>query len=441
MSFFRKIRHAFGFEDDTIFDIDDNTDETEACVPAITVDASVQPEENSDAIPGDVREAVFAHVVTVFNEALPDFLAKSVDPEAQKKVLYDKLDQGLKDYLARIGADADARCRSRWASEHDALRSEMEALRGKAEQVEHERADLKQRQLSADRQKRALSDRLKDLESQVANFEAEREQYELENKSLLNKLKVVAVQCPDVLDGAQLPPETPTGPSQEQYDELEAENARMREALSLAAERQEMADAMAADLRKRLKVASQEVEDLQAITNEVKQVEKAIAERDATLARQRDNIRRLKEQIETLTDAGRAAEMQHAEREQELRTRLEAAIVELEAAKADTANSVSVETFGVVSEEDVVEVTPVQKQKKPKKTRREPTVESVAPKITDDDLSDVEAGFAGQDWFGIEPVEEAPKLSQTTADDDFGYHAPEPKPRPYDDGMQMSLFD
>lgn len=440
MSFFRKIRHAFGFEDDTIFDIDDNTDETEACVPAITADAPVQPEESSNAVPGDVREAVFAHVVAVFNEALPEFLAKSVDPEVQKKVLYDKLDQGLKDYLARIGADADARCRSRWASEHDALRSEMEALRGKAEQVEHERADLKQRQLSADRQKRALSDRLKDLESQVANFEAEREQYELENKSLLNKLKVVAVQCPDVLDGAQLPPEAPTGPSQEQYDELEAENARMREALSLAAERQEMADAMAADLRKRLKVASQEVEDLQAITNEVKQVEKAIAERDATLARQRDNIRRLKEQIETLTDAGRAAEMRFAEREQELRTRLEAALAEVEALKAEMAQAAAVESVGAVAE-DAVEFMPATKQKKPKKARREPVVESVAPKITDDDLSDVEAGFAGQDWFGIEPVEEAPKLSQTPADDDFGYHAPEPKPRPYDDGMQMSLFD
>ena len=25
--------------------------------------------------------------------------------------------------------------------------------------------------------------------------------------------------------------------------------------------------------------------------------------------------------------------------------------------------------------------------------------------------------------------------------DDFGHHAPEPKPRPCDDGMQMSLFD
>ena len=112
---------------------------------------------------------------------LPEFLARSVDADTQQKLIFEGLDQGIKDYLARIGADADNRCEQRWSSEQAGMRAEMDDLRRKSEQVAQERADLKQKQLSADRQKRALSDRLKDLENQVRRLEAEREQFDLEN--------------------------------------------------------------------------------------------------------------------------------------------------------------------------------------------------------------------------------------------------------------------
>ena len=61
-------------------------------------------------------------------------------------------------------------------------------------QLEQQRSSLREAQLSADRRRRALSDRVNDLESKLATAEAEREQFELENKSLLNKLKVADVQ-------------------------------------------------------------------------------------------------------------------------------------------------------------------------------------------------------------------------------------------------------
>ncbi|MDE6486835.1 MAG: hypothetical protein K2L76_04950 [Muribaculaceae bacterium] len=76
-----------------------------------------------------------------------------------------------------------------------------------------------------------------------------------------------------------------------------------------------------------------------------------------------------------------------------------------------------------------------------KRRVKEEVVEQVAPKITDADLMDVEAGFADHDWFGAPEPDELSVQPTEPANDDFGYHAPEPKPRPYDDGMQMSLFD
>lgn len=431
MSFFSKFRRALGFDDDSIFETDEATAEADAAIVVDDPDCETSPVAGGAAPDiADLREGIFTHVLAVFNSALPDFLARTSDPEAQRRLLYESLDQGLKDYLARVAAEADSRCEARWSAEHSGMRAEMEALRHKAEQVERDRADIKERQLSADRQKRALSDRLKDLESQVSRLEAEREQYDLENKSLVNKLKVYAVQHPGDIEIA----DTPAGPTQEQYDEAVAEIGRLKEAMTMAADRQAMSDEMVADLRKRLAVARQEVDDLQAITEEVAKVQQAIADRDTTLERQRANIARLKEQIDTLNAASRSEAERFASRERELMAQLEQA----RSSAADRPVS-----YG--EEVEMEPVAPAVAAPAPRRTRKrrpkEENVEAVAPKITDADLMDVEAGFADHDWFGAPDPKELEVHAPEPANDDFGYHAPEPKPRPYDDGMQMSLFD
>ena len=428
MSFFSKFRRALGFDDDSIFEADEAASEADAAIVVDDPDRETLSAAERDL--ADLREGIFTHVLSVFNSALPDFLARSSDPEAQRRLLYDSLDQGLKDYLARVAADADSRCEARWNAEHSELRAEMEALRHKAEQVERDRADIKERQLSADRQKRALSDRLKDLESQVSRLEAEREQYDLENKSLVNKLKVYAVQHPGDIEVADVP----VGPTQEQYDEVLAENGRLKEAIDLASERQAMSDEMVADLRKRLAVARQEVDDLQAITEEVAKVQQAIADRDAAIERQRANIARLKVQIDTLNAASRSEAERFAGREKELLAQLE----EARAAAAERPMSYGEE---VETAPAVAAPAPAPSRRTRKRRVKEEVVEQVAPKITDADLMDVEAGFADHDWFGAPEPDELSVQPTEPANDDFGYHAPEPKPRPYDDGMQMSLFD
>ncbi|MDE6081550.1 MAG: hypothetical protein K2F70_04720, partial [Muribaculaceae bacterium] len=58
--------------------------------------------------------------------------------------------------------------------------------------------ERKRQQLSAERQKRALTERIHDLENKINELHAEREQFELENKSLVNRLRVYSVQDEDV---------------------------------------------------------------------------------------------------------------------------------------------------------------------------------------------------------------------------------------------------
>lgn len=412
MSFFSKLCQALGFGSDIDFEAEVNA-LNEADNVAIATSEFVPATSAKIASTGseDMRNAIFEHVVEVFNKALPDFLARSVDPEAERKLLFDSLDQGLKDYIGRLAVDSDRRCEERWNDEQTQLRVEMDKLRQKGEQMEAERTSLKERQLSAERQKRALSNRLKDLEMQVERLEAEREQFDLENKSLLNKLKVMAVQNPETADVLR-----DTGFTVENVDELqrklketEKENATLREQLEQAAERQTLSDSMCADLRKRLAAANKDVEDLQAITEQVAIVQQAIEERDQTITSQREKIGRLKARVEELEKPAPAP--------------IRASVMAEEAPAQSPAK----------------EATP--KSRKYARRREEEII--IAPKITDDDLLDVETGFADHNWFGVEePEPEAPaSVSKPNDNDDFGYRAPEPKPKPYDDGMQMSLFD
>lgn len=440
MSFFNKIRRALGFDDDSIFENEPNasvlTDDSDDLQKTPARDETPSPAPSAEAAnPALHADAIFTHVVAQFNLALPDFLSKSVDPEQQRKLLYENLEQGIKEYLESLASEADARCEARWNDEQTKLRGEMEALRQKAEQIEHQRADIKERQLSADRQKRALSERLRDLENQVGRLEAEREQYDLENKSLLNKLKVLAVQNPDIdINAAGALPTVDS----EELEALKAENAALKEELKQAADRQAIANELYNDEQRRLKAALRDVEDLKAITEQVEIVQKAIADRDARIERQNAHIKQLKEEIETLRrDASATADdyrLQIARLEEQLAARTAAA-----------ADGPEVEYEAAPSASDVeAVVAPQQSRKKSsrKRKQRESQREVEPPRISDDDLEMVEAGFTGSEWFGT--ADETPardKNERTDKFDDFGYHAPEPKPRPYDDGMQMSLFD
>lgn len=194
--------------------------------------ASTKADNNADAsdikqpqsTPCAVPDAIFTSVVEVFDATLPEFLQRSVDGKSQREYLYSLLNEDMKRYLASLEADAEERCRLRWAGESEALRKQMEEVREKARKEEGERDDAKNKQLSAERQKRALSERVHDLEKQVASLEAENEQYVLENKSLVNKLRITSVTGGAVDADSALTKEI-----EELHGKLQQNDARIKE--------------------------------------------------------------------------------------------------------------------------------------------------------------------------------------------------------------------
>ena len=214
MSFFNSVLKVFGFGND---DADYNDNAIDATVTPLkqvqaesddtfetTAEAQeyiVIPPEESVQVTEVPVDRIFEKVVEIFNSSLPDFIAQNIDKEKQQHYIYEALDESLKQHLKDLAGNAEREAAVRWQNERKRLINEIDRHKENSKKQTVTQEDLRSRQLSAERQKRALSERLHDMEGQIATLEAEREQYDLENKSLINKLRAASIQ--DGGDGEQ----------------------------------------------------------------------------------------------------------------------------------------------------------------------------------------------------------------------------------------------
>lgn len=210
MSFFENIKRVLGLSDEyeeeefgidaTVKPLNDNssTSENNDKISVISVTEQpivIQPVDFTEKVPIDV---IFNHVLEIFNKALPDFLSSTVDPEAQKKYLFDTLDASVKEYITNLSKSVAEETRRQWKADREKIQAQLLELTELAKKSEEKINEAKSLQLSAERQKRTFAERVHDLENQIGKLEADREQLQLENRSLINKVKVNSVQEGDM---------------------------------------------------------------------------------------------------------------------------------------------------------------------------------------------------------------------------------------------------
>lgn len=206
MSFLDKIKYAIGFgSDDTDDDvIKDDPDYTQpvlsenlrqrTTVKSTAPSAQKAVDGKNNIVDSDLATAaIFEHVVKTFTDALPDFLSRSVDPALARKQLFDSLDADVKKYLLDIQENADKNAMRRWQDEKIRLQANMREIESRVREFDETRNELSRKHLESERQRKSLASRIQDLNQRILTLEAEKEQYELETKSLLNKLKVASV--------------------------------------------------------------------------------------------------------------------------------------------------------------------------------------------------------------------------------------------------------
>lgn len=433
MSFFDAFKRALGFgpdpdlisDSDTVDDPDVVAESADASEPRKEAEDSSADTPAAPSVDPDIKARIFDGAVAVFNEALPSFLRDTVDAGAQSKKLAEALDKGLDEYLTNLMSVAEQYAEARLKGAADTARRDAEKLRADMQLIEQQRVSLREQQLSADRRRRALSDRVTDLEQQLANAEAEREQYELENRSLLNKLRVADVTGATVAEGA-VPAvataelkeaRTALAEAKSAAEQAEAtagefrrnaeESMRRAEAaekeLADARTREEMNLAMYNDLQNTLVGEKAERRRLEESLAEAKTIVDSVAQLQLQMGQVEELIRKRDERIEKLKSTNKRLREQLAEKEKALEA----------VHRADRG------LFNIDAEAD------------------EAVVCHTA--VKSEDLSQIEDEFECPDWFVSEPPpgEVSPLLQ---SDVEFGYQEPPRKPRKPENDAQLSLF-
>ncbi len=235
-------------------------------------------------------DAIFESVVRIFNESLPDFLHSSVDEKSQREYLYRALDASMKEYIENLTERAGKNCSQRFENERRSMQMEMDELRKKVQKEETDSSESKKQQLSAERQKRALNERLHELEKQLATLQAENEQYVLENKSLMNKLRVSALTGGTSDGDADAAVVEKLEELTRDIDTLKEELSAQKE-LTAKAEREAKENLMALDMNRRKLASSMETWQSES------------TEKDELLAAARAHADKLASEVEKLREA------------------------------------------------------------------------------------------------------------------------------------------
>lgn len=459
MSIWNSVKQAFGFGGD-----DDDTDEFTTAAPTYAVtDTGAEPpaaptepatQQASDTQPAADAAAdadgqqqlsadLFDAVIALFNQTMPDFVSRCISTEKQRQYIYDSLSESLRQRLAAAESAASAAELDRLRTECDNLRHQTDDLTNQAQRVEPLLQEVKKLQLSADRQKRALTDRMRDLEQQLTKANEERERL------------ITRRGAPRTADDDEA--HRRVGELTRQLEAEQQETARqttLREQLEVKVK---MTDAMMLELRAKVAEGRKELEDARRQLEDARQQLSVVEEMQLQLSKFEDLKHRKDEKIAELQTALAQSTEQADSRMQTLRdeneslrrtiennlynqahseSRLRNEIKQLRAQLEDASKSSKAEPVetAVPALPLVTEPQPAPAEKPKKRRGRRPKSADTAD-TAEAPAAAAQSELANIDWLDTPASGAASKRDEP----DFGYHEPPRRPL-NDDAAQLSLF-
>ena len=535
MSFFGNIKRALGFDaDETELEEDDQSTElpsaavtspafgssdtditskavtttiTETRAAALDSDAGEGASTHTEA-PIDLNDEavdailsdkslpadIFDNIIEVFNKALPDFVAKCIDSDEQRRELLSQLDQKLRRRLATELVRVRRTAKSQLAADRKNIEAQLAKALEMNKILDERQNETNAARLSAERQKRALNDRVHDLEGQVSKLEAEKEQYALETQSMLSRMRAAGVAAAMQKDAPSTAPAKETvAPDDETLKKaeaqheadldrikaLEADNAKLHDAIEQQKVQKKMSETMVNNLQSAAAKAREEAEQLrreleeQTVSQaEIDKIEERLSKFEDVKKHKDDEIAALKaERSDLQAQLSQANEnlktnlRQYSFEEARLRRQIEKLQKALEEATLPAANI----TFNVPApdeapvmaekaeayaepapqpaQEPAPQPIPAPEPAVPQKEQPAaaevpaPKPKRGRPRKKASKISAIEQVPEQGEWFGTqEAYESAPKAATaSTADDDFGYKNPPRKSQPENDD-QLSLW-
>lgn len=396
-----------------------------------------------DALP----QEIFRTVVNIFNESLPQFVRQSVDEKAQQKYIYDALDDSMKEYIKSLSDIAVRRTEMMYEADRNRLSREMQSIKEQSKRVADTSAEMKEQKLSAERQKRALTERVHDLEQQIDTLLAEKEQFELENRSLANKLRVVSTRESDEADSAtDQESEARIAELTSKLDEANSQLEKYVSDIDTLKKRCEIADTMINDLNHKASAANAskaENDDLQSkLAESASLAEKLKEENDSLKEKLQFAARQLEAKEEELQIAnGEIEESQTSlklfeealDKFETVKNNKDEQIANLQA-KVESLNATIENNLKLQIESENALRSEIDALKSNPRTSRSETSSRKSTKAISLDES-----FDDINWLISTPPEGTNARTSGLTDEEFGYQEPR-RTKSTDDPAQMSLF-
>lgn len=365
-------------------------------VNAVKTESKDEKQTVDDTLPSDIFDAV----IKVFNDAQPDFVKNCLSVEAQRTYLV----KSISDSLMKRIADRTSE------SSDEAARHKTAQLEAETKRTEKLSAENNKLRLSLDRQKRAMLDRINDLEAQVAKLHSDKEKYYVDKHN---------------------PADTETiAKSTEQIADLEKELSRqstLREQLEI---KSRMSDEMLTELRNNMAKTRRELEQ---VTAEREEATKLITE-------QLDGFEKLKERLES-----RIKDLQQ-KLDDEKRQGHEQQIAKLNEENASLRHTIENNLYNQANSEmrlrkEIKELTArIKELEQSASVPAAAAAEEQSPLTADSDTPSprrrgrpkkvkADSDLDNTDWFAAGKKD----------DPDFGYHEPPRRPT-NDNEAQLSLF-
>lgn len=447
MSFWNGVKRAFGFSHEIEGEEEDYTSAlptyavTSPPVPVTPPSISVvaEPEDHeepeaetdNDKTPAEdttLPADLFDSIIEVFNSAQPEFVRNCLSLDSQRAYLIESISEKLRKRVAAVGSgEGDA-----------SLRQRIKTLEADAKRNEELRGDNNKLRLSLTRQKRALLDRINDLEAQVVKLNKDKETFfatkqnpeDLEtierNARRIAELENEVADLNERLEAKVEKANEPDPRVAELEKELERQTA-LREQLEM---KSRMSDEMLTELRNGAASARQ---DLERVTAEREEATQLLAEQldgfERVKVRLEARIKDLQDQLEAEKSEDRAGKIARLNEENaSLRHTIENNLYNQ--ANSEMRLRKEIKTLNSrISELELLASTPVtvtepmrgeipampapRRRGRPKKVR-------------------IDSELDNPEWF-------ANGANARKEDPDFGYHEPPRRPS-NDNEAQLSLF-
>ena len=306
MSAFNFLKNVFGFSNEEYTDKEQN--EYTPYINPFKKEEDNNPESDTGGTPPQneeqnveisidksLDEEIVVKITDILNAGLPDYIKKFIDLEAEKNYVRQSFGKAFEKYTTEIKEEISIKAKSQWQADRINLEQQAVTLGNQIAELKAKNDELRNRITSLDRQRNTLKEQLAQADNKAATAEAEREQFQLECKSLINKLKVSSVNEETV---NSLKEENDT--LYKEKNTAEAEIAKLKEALkskseentSLSEKLQAFESSGTNDQKKLIETLQNEITELTDNTYSLKEQLNTAKENNTAWQDELDRIRR-----------------------------------------------------------------------------------------------------------------------------------------------------